>query len=62
MGRLDWLLLRSNTLLVRTKRTSGKILSAVLVAIDNLDDKATGLALIAKFGKEIAKVLDARHP
>jgi hypothetical protein len=51
-----------NTLLVRTQRTPGKILSAVLVAIDNLDDKATGLALIAKFGKEVAKVLDARHP
>jgi len=51
-----------NTLLVRTRHTSGKILSAVIVAIDNLDDKATGMALIRKFGEAIAKVLDARHP
>jgi hypothetical protein len=51
-----------NTLLVRTKRGSGKILTAVLVAIDNVDDKPTGLALIKKFGKEMAKKLDARHP
>jgi len=51
-----------NTLVVRTKRSSGKILSAVLVAIDNADDRATGLDLIVKFGKEIAIKLDARHP
>jgi hypothetical protein len=51
----------ADALLVRTKRDSGKILTAVLIAIDNADDKAPGLALIRKFGKEIAKELDARH-
>jgi hypothetical protein len=52
----------SNALLVRTKRSSGKILTAVLVAIDNEDNKPAGIPQLAKFGKEVAKILDARHP
>lgn len=51
----------TSTLLVRTKRDSGKILTAVLIAIDNVDNKSPGLDVIRSFGKEIAKELDARH-